>query len=226
MQLDGIVLDLDDTLLDTTGLLLADADRRAIEAMRAIGFPMPIDEAQAHITSLREAGQATGVFAHLAKEVGADPAWGEVGELAFFDYDVPPLKVDPRVETALVELAEHAPLALLTLGVPRTQQQKIRRLGIEPWFAVIRYLDYTLGHDKAAALRALLAELDWEARRVVVIGDSVKTDIHAANTNGCLSILVNSGGERSCEQPSADTEHPWHICGHVSDVPSLLASLP
>ena len=127
--LDAIVLDLDDTLYDTTGLLLPWADRRAAAAMREAGLPFEEDEVLRRIRSLR-AGGSVGFFAEIARAAGVPASCAEAGEAAWLVYDPPPMELDDDVESALDELATLAPLALLTTGHPATQRKKVERLGI------------------------------------------------------------------------------------------------
>ena len=132
------------------------------------------------------------------------------------------MDLDPRVRTALDELASLAPLALLTLGVPGTQRQKIGRLGIASWFAEVRLVNHVETLSKTAALASILATPGWRPHHVVAVGDSVRSDVRAGNENGCRTVLIESGGERSHEIPSGPEERPWRTCSHVAEVPALL----
>lgn len=222
-DLDAIVLDLDDTLLDTTGILLPVADRRAVRAMRAAGLALEEDAACARVTELRRAGRGGSVFRDLAAERRAPEPAGAAGEDAFFRYEVPPLDLDPRVARALDRLALFAPLALLTLGVPRTQRRKLEELGIDGRFVDREFVDLFGGGTKTAGLARLLDRHGWRAERVVVVGDSLAGDVAAAVANGCPGVLVRAGGERA-HDVAPEGVRPWAAVDHVDELPALLSA--
>jgi putative hydrolase of the HAD superfamily len=217
---DGIVLDLDDTLLDTTGILVPAADRRAVAAMCAAGLELSEDRALDELLALRKEGTYEDLFARLASEQGAPVACGETGARTWFRYEVPELDLDLRVELALDELAALAPLALFTFGVPATQRLKVERLGIAARFVTLRYVDKERGEDKTQGLAEVLAGTGWAPERVVVVGDSLLGDIAAGLAHGCRTVWVDAGGERSHDV--ADGVRPWRTVAHVVEVAGLL----
>lgn len=216
MRPHGIVLDLDDTLLDTTGILIPHADRRAIELL---GPQSPTD-ALSQLRSLRAEG-VTDPIAELGRLQAVPRDRIERARSVWFDYDVPPLELDPRVDVALQELSSIAPLALLTQGVERTQRAKIARLGIAGRFEAVVVVTSAERHAKADALRALLGRLGRQPQRVVVVGDRLASDIHAANACGCRGIRVLAG-EGRFDRPTTRLEMPWAEVEHVDQVAGLL----
>lgn len=220
--LDAIVLDLDDTLYDTTGLLLPWADRRAAAAMRAAGLPFEEDEVLRRIRSLR-AGGSVDVFAEIARAGGAPAACAAAGEAAWLVFDPPPMRIDDDVESALDELAALAPLALLTLGDPGTQRRKVERLGIAGRFAECGYVDIRDGRGKSGALGAMLSERGWSPARTVMCGDRPDGDVLAGNRNGCLTVLVRRAGTEFASVATDSPElTPWRTIGHVRELAALL----
>lgn len=221
MTLDGIVLDLDDTLYDTSRLLLPWADRRAVAALRDSGLDIGEDDALAQLAELRSQGVWS--FAPLVESRGGAGELIATAERAWFSYDPPPMALDESVRAALDELAALAPLALLTSGDPPTQEKKVARLGIAPRFAAIAYVPRTADGGKTAALAALLAARRWEPRRAVVCGDRPDADIRAANRNGCRGVLVRSAGsEFAAAKPQEADDVPWRTISSVVELPALL----
>jgi len=220
----GIVLDLDDTLIDTTRLLVPAADRRAAEALIAHGGPADVDGLVARFHVLRLRG-VVDVFRAVAEEYGLPAAATDAAESSFFTYQVPDLRLTHDVERALAELRTIAPLALLTFGDPDTQWSKIRSLGLEREgaFAGLRVVGRGEPGGKAVSLSALLSELDWAAGRVVVCGDNPASDIRAGNICGCMTVRVRRGG---AEFASATTVSPLDQADHeiasVTELPALL----
>lgn len=221
MTLDGIVLDLDDTLYDTTRLLLPWADRRAVAAMRAAGLAMDEDAALARIEALRRAGVAR-YWDALAAENGVDAACVAAGESAWFDYDPPPMEFDPAVAAALDELAAMAPLALFTMGHVETQRRKVDRLGIARRFVEMRFIDFRGPIGKTEALGSLLATRGWTPSRVVVCGDRPDGDVRAANRNGCRGVLVRREGAEFASVALTGDDVPWRTIAGVAELPALL----
>jgi FMN phosphatase YigB (HAD superfamily) len=221
---DGVVLDLDDTLFDTTRLLLPWADLRAVAAMRAAGLAMSEDAALARLLELRAAGVVR-TFAALAAERGADHRCTAAGEDAWFVYDPPPMTLDPAIAAALDELRALAPLALFTMGHPATQRRKTERLGLARWFGDLRFVDFRAPGGKTAALASILADRRWAAPRVVVCGDRPDGDVRAANRNGCRAVLVRrEGAEFANVAPESPDDVPWRTISSVSELPALLQS--
>jgi FMN phosphatase YigB (HAD superfamily) len=222
VNLDGIVLDLDDTLYDTTRLLLPWADRRAVAAMCAAGLDMDDTSALARLLELRAAGVVR-TFAELARERGADARCVALGEDAWFAYDPPPMTLDADVESALDALRDIAPLALFTMGHVETQRKKLERLGIASRFVDVRLVDFRAPDGKTAALRGILADRGWTAARVVVCGDRPDGDVRAGNVNGCLTVLVRRGdGEFANVAPASKDDVPWRTIAGVAELPALL----
>ena len=226
MRPDGIVLDLDDTLYDTTLHLLPHADRRAAASLRDSGLALDEDEIVRRARSLRAAG-CTRIFAEILRAEGRPEAWAAAADAAWFTYEPPPMRLEEDVGRALDELAALAPLALLTSGDPETQRKKVARLGLAPRFAALRYVDHRGTEGKSEALGALLQDRGWTPSRTVVAGDRPDGDVRAANRNGCLAVLVRrEGGEFSAVAPASPDDVPWRTIAHVRELPALLRALP
>jgi len=220
--IDAIVLDLDDTILDTAGLLVPMADRRAVQAMIAAGLPTDAGAAHATLRELRRR-DAHDLFGEIAAQHGGPPACAEAATQAFFHYDVPAIALEPRVQAALDTLHGAAPLALLTAGFETTQRQKVERLDIEALFVECVYVALGADGGKEPPLRELLARRGWRAANVIVVGDRPASDIRAGNALGCRTVLVRApGGEFAEHAPTGAEETPWRTITSLADLPSLL----
>jgi len=218
---DGIVLDLDDTLFDTTRLLLPWADRRAVAAMRAAGFDLDEETALARLREARAAGIVR-TFAAMAAERGAPDACVRAAEDAWFDYDPPLMTLEPPVARALDELAAIAPLALFTMGHVATQKKKVERLGLARRFADMRFIDFRGAAGKTETLASILADRAWTPDRVVVCGDRPDADVRAANRNGCRAVLVRREGTEFAAVATSGDDAPWRTIATVAELPALL----
>ncbi len=220
----AFVLDLDDTLLDTAGLLVPAADARAIAAMRRSGLALDGEQAARALAALREEGQCADLFGELARRFDADIRCGEAGAAEFFAFEVPPLALEERVDRALHDLARLAPLVLLTAGNEPTQRAKVARLGIATRFEQRLYVGLHAG-AKEEALRALLAAApDRPAERVVVVGDRATSEIRAGNRLGCVTVLVRrAGAEFGAHEPTGCDVPDFTVTG-VEDVAGLFGT--
>jgi FMN phosphatase YigB (HAD superfamily) len=222
MQVAGIVLDLDDTIYDTTRLLIPWADRRAVAAMRAAGLRLTEERALARIAELRRDGVAR-YWDALAREEGVDAAGLAACESAWLDYDPPEMALAPDVGRALEALAAIAPLVLATMGHPRTQRLKAERLGLAERFADMRFIDFNGPVGKTETLASILADHRWPAESVVVAGDRPDSDVRSANRNGCRAVLVRrAGGEFANVAPQSPDEVPWRTIESLAELPALL----
>lgn len=220
--LDAIVLDLDDTLYDTSGRLIPAADRRAAALLAAAGVGGGEDSIVRKLTAFRAAGTLRSIR-EGALALGALPGVAAEVERAWLAYDPPAMHLDPEVASALDALAEIAPLGLFTAGDEPTQRRKVDRLGIERRFAACRYADPGRGVTKTDALRSLLTDMEWRAARTVVAGDRPDGDVRAANLCGCVAVLVRREGTESARiQPRSPEERAWRTIAHVRELPALL----
>jgi FMN phosphatase YigB (HAD superfamily) len=220
-RLDAVVLDLDDTLYDTTALLLPGADRRGAAALRSAGLAAEEDEIARRIAALRAAGCST-PLREVARTAGLPQSCVDDAERAWFVYEPPAMALDDDVAAALDALAALAPLALLTAGDPSTQRRKVERLGIASRFVTCRYAGLQ-PDPKTRALAELLAERRWDPSRTVVCGDRPDGDVRAANRNGCRAVLVRrEGAEFAAVAPACADDVPWRTIAHVRELPALL----
>jgi len=225
VPIDAIVLDLDDTILDTASLLVPIADQRAVQAMIAKGLPVAAHVAHTTLRELRSQG-VEDLFGEIAKRHGGSPESAAAATHAFFRYDVPPIALEPEIEAALHTLHGIAPLALLTAGFETTQRQKVARLDIEALFVECVYVPLGNPGGKEPALRALLTRHNWRPEHVVVVGDRPASDIRAGNALGCRTVLVRTaGGEFAEHAPDGPAETPWQTIPSLAHLPKLLRGL-
>lgn len=216
-HLDGVVLDLDDTLLDTSGLLIPVADRAAVSELQ-----LEPAAAVAELARLRDAG-SDDPLGTLAQNHDCSAAQLESARQAWLDYEVPPLELSGTVVEVLDALAVRLPLALLTQGVPRTQWSKIRRLSLEPRFVECVVVPPGVVGGKFPALRSLLQRHRWAPERVVVVGDRLASDVRAANACGCLAVHLRRG-EGRLDRPANAADRPWRTIDDLRELPALVVA--
>lgn len=163
----GVIFDLDDTLIDTRGLLLPDALRRTAAAL---GVP---------VERLDPAGKR---FEEVARAVGPlPPEILERGAREWYSPEVPPLEPLPGARELLGILRGWCVRMLVTRGAPERQRRKIERSGLGPLFeeVVIRPIDRE--GTKREDFEALLRRHALRPEECVAVGDDPRDELlHAA----------------------------------------------
>jgi HAD superfamily hydrolase (TIGR01549 family) len=108
----------------------------------------------------------------------------------------------------VIESLENYELGLITNGPSEVQWKKIRRLGIEHWFAEI-IVSGDLGVEKpdGAIFARMLTILDVEPEEALYVGDSLYYDIQGAKRAGLWAAWLNPHGkEHDRDLPQPDLE--------------------
>ena len=170
-----VVFDLDDTLIDTKGVLLPDALRRVAEATG-------LDVEQLNARGKRIDEVLTGLDLTPEQRVRAAETW--------YGPDVPPLEPLPGARAVLDRLAGRVHLVLLTRGSPERQQRKIDQCGLRACFDEILIRAIEQPGSKRDDLAGVLARTGVTASRCVVVGDDERDELRHAADLGCLAIKV------------------------------------
>lgn len=191
-------MDLDNTLADTRHALTADVRDAVVEVLVA-GLPAALKSAY----SREKLIDALTVYSpwDLAKrfaisETARDAAcdlldtYAEVlaAQLELFD-DARPF-LDRAVD-------QGCRLALVTRGLRRLQEQKIRSLGIASFFDPILVDDVRAppgGVGKLVLIRSVLSKWATNPPEVLVVGDDPNSEIAAALELGCRAQLIDRDG--------------------------------
>lgn len=110
----------------------------------------------------------------------------------------------PDAEEMLSVISDHADVTvILTAGVPRLQNKKIRALNLQQFIDDVRVVEH---HGKAAALRELCSEYDVSPEEVTHIGNSRASDVEAAIEVGANAVYIPRGEW----QRTADKDYSSH----------------
>lgn len=205
----AVFLDLDDTLLDTAGLLLGPARLEAGAAMVAAGLPGTAEEAAEGLARVARERPRENPFEALAAERGADPVRaGYAGWNAFYRRAVPGrLPLMEGVEEALRGLRSRGlRLLLVTFGDVATQEAKVRATGVGALVDRVVYEPLGPRADKGRAFRALLAEEGLDPAACAAVGDRPDAEIAAGRALGMFTVRVRRGEHRRMEPRSAAEE--------------------
>jgi len=170
--------DLDDTLIDTRGVLLpaalrrvADATGLAVERLDRTG--KRIDEVLAGIDEVtpEQRGKAAA---------------------AWYSPEVPPLEPLPGARETLEALRGRMFLFLVTRGDPPRQGKKIERCGLGPLFDEIAIRAIEGDGSKRDDFVRLMEAHGLGPERCAVIGDDPRDELRIAAELGCLVIDVHA----------------------------------
>lgn len=216
----AIAFDLDDTLLDTSGLLIPNAAAKACLAMMAVGTSCTLEEC----LKLRQ--ELSRIFSHPEIfGIIADTYEGAERELAlqsaiqeFYRPEVPEsLPLMPHGTELLTSVFGKYPLYLVTMGIKEAQQKKIQALGIAHFFKKIYILDAFRGERKEQAFKEILEREKIEPQQLLSVGNRLSAEIRDAKKLGCQTCYF-AYGEHVGEQPEIPEDHPDHTVHHLNEV--------
>lgn len=204
-----IIFDLDDTLVDTSGCVTYYKLEGALEAMVKAGLELP-DFAQGLelLRRLNEtASSAKESLAEFIELLGADPLFLEIGTREIYESDLPDLPLFPL--DGAVELLSflkiYHRLALVTVGYPSIQMQKLKKAGIDT--SVFSKILITQEIDKKPLYRAIVGELGVSSREVLVCGDRISRDLTPGRELGFKTVLMKWGRGLTATLPSRDVDY-------------------
>ncbi|WP_413289912.1 HAD family hydrolase [Bdellovibrio sp. HCB337] len=205
-----IAFDLDDTLLDTSQLLVPLAARHACEAMLNNGVSSDVDTCLAWRAS--HAAQLTHqqIFQGFIDKYGTqtpDTAL-QAAMKAFYNPEVParlPL-MDGAVEN-LRKLGEKYILFLVTSGEPDAQMKKIKALQIEPYFRKVYLVNNFKNEIKKDAFADILKQEGIQPEELLSIGNRLSQEIRYAKVCGAKTCYF-CHGEHVGETPEQREDYP------------------
>ncbi len=218
-----IIFDLDDTLLETSRLLVPQAERESCLAMIAAGLDCDLDTCLRARRNFIKQNLRTQIFESMVREVGIKPSANEIevasaGSRAFYDRNVEShISLAPAVLQLLEKMKAKYNLFLVTAGSVKTQKQKVAILNIETFFKKIIYVDLTQKETKAQAFRKVMEWSQTPNSEVLCVGDRIDTDIAVAKSLGMKACLVTKG-EYAQLKPLSPLEEPDFQVGQVTEI--------
>jgi putative hydrolase of the HAD superfamily len=173
----AVIFDLDDTLIDTTGVLVPHALRRVAAAA---GVP---------VVRLDPRGKR--IDEVLAPAGTLPPERRAAAAAAWYDAEVPPIDPLPGARELLDALHGRALLFLVTRGDPARQLRKVERCGLGGYFDEVIVRPIEGPGSKADDFRSILARHALSPDRVAVVGDDPDDELKHAATLGLLPLRPN-----------------------------------
>jgi putative hydrolase of the HAD superfamily len=223
MRIEALVFDLDDTLVDTTGLLIEPADIDAATAMIGAGLQGSLEDVVRERKKARVADPPVDVDVTVALAFGAtDPAVAAAGRQAFFHRRVRALHPVDDAHPTLDALADRR-LFLMTQGHPDTQRAKVALTKLGRHFEAISYVDHDTD-NKLDALRRMVAEHGLSPEATVVVGDRIDAEIEAGRRVGTWTVRVDHGEGRRLRTRSR-YQQPHYTVPGVAAIPAVLEDI-
>jgi putative hydrolase of the HAD superfamily len=216
-----VAFDLDNTLYDE-GLYFAGAFEVIAPRLAAkSGWDAARIEERLHAT-LREKGRHYHyLFNDVLAAIGLDPRVDLAGVLDLFRSVEARIEPFPGTRDLLADLRGRYRLGMITSGMQRVQENKIRLLGIAGYFEEIVFSS-TLPENKPGRLpfERLLASMGVDPAAAVYVGDNPLFDFRGANEIGMLTIRVRNSEFDTMEVAA---ESDGHIkVERVTDLRQLL----
>lgn len=209
-MIQAIAFDLDDTLLDTSRLLLGAAALHACEAMVAKGLPCTVEQCLDWRAELAANLSHKEVFPEIARRTSAPDhaAIGAAGVQTFYNAPIPPrLPLMDDAEDVLARTEKKYSLYLVTSGAPDTQWEKIRATGIEKRFKGIFVVDKMKNAHKKTAFLEILRKENIPAEKLLSVGNRLAEEIRLAKQLGAWTCHFEYG-EHAGEQKFFPEDHP------------------
>lgn len=207
----ALAIDLDDTLVDTSGLLVPLAAERSCQAMKEAGLACTLDECLSWRAELAPNHSHREIFQLIARRAGHadDQKLGDVGSQIFYNHPaIPePLALLPDADATLTALAEKYLLFLVTSGAPDTQWKKIRAACLENRFQGIFVVDKFNGQHKGEAFAKILELWKLEPAALLSVGNRLREEIRHAKRVGAQTCYFEYG-EHVGETPEVPEDHP------------------
>jgi len=201
-----IIFDLDDTLIETSKCLTPYYLKLAFDSMRKAGLEIEEDVFDELVSMNQNA---------LTSRFALKKFWSKYSDqikiydagLAVMKTPLPedlPLEIVPGAIEVLEELQEAHTLALVTLGNPHLQGEKMKKAGIQP--ALFSKLVIGKGPSKKLDYQTILTELKFDAQEVIVCGDRVPIDLTPAKELGLFTVHFRHGRGLCHNEPKADVD--------------------
>lgn len=217
MPIRSIAFDLDDTLLDTTGLLVPQASQDAFQILIDAGLRLDLKTCEEHRLALIRSISHKDVFKKLAHEHGtaATQAAVELANKAFYHPRLPEkLELLPGALANLNDLGKKYSLYLVTAGFQDAQAAKIKSLGIAHYFKKIFVVNSLNSEKKFTAFKMILNDENIKPDELLCIGNSLSSEIKDARQIGAWACYFEFGEDRGAVPKEPEFQPHFHVKTH------------
>lgn len=202
----AIAFDLDDTLIDTTGLLVPEAARQACEEMIANGFERGLEACLSERAALATQLPHREIFPRIAGP--SRPEAGRAGVERFYNPRLPnSIPLLDGADEVLTTLTGRYRLYLVTAGAAETQRRKIEAAQLASRFEKCLTVDGFAGGTKTEAFREILDREGLKPEALLAVGNRLSQEIRLAKRLGARTCHFPFG-EHAPERPQLPEEIP------------------
>lgn len=235
------IFDLDDTLLDTSRLLIPAAAARACQFLVDQKVVPSFEIAMASWQMLRQKLSGVDLLTQVivenqnseanpnnhspSKQLEFNPIQA-LAQQAYAIFRTPLLPKTLSLIEGSKEILEAAqlqfPLFLVTQGDIETQIKKVELLGIINLFKHVYYIDPFNGESKQQAFRTILQNYQFFPKHVLSIGNRLNNEIAMSKKEGMQTCYIRYG-EHETESPMTPEEIPDFEIKSPRDLARFLA---
>ena len=218
----SIAFDLDDTLLDTTGLLVPMASQKACEAMLDAGLRCTMQDCLQMRQELAADLSHTEIFTQIVNRYGTNQKGKAIHDALekFYNPTVPEsLPLLPDALENLEKLVSEYKLFLVTMGSYESQVRKIKALKIEQYFSKIYVLNGFIGERKESAFLDILRNQKHLPHELLSFGNRLSSEIREGKKVGADTCYF-AFGEHLGEKKIYPEDHPdFTVTKHSDFIP-------
>ncbi len=213
----AIAFDLDDTLLDTSGILVPAATRHSFQILIENGLALTYEQCEQHRLQMIRSVSHKDVFAILAKKFGSEKTESVVPAAirAFYEPQLPvslPLLSGAREN--IDYLKDKYMLFVVTAGSEATQQNKAKALGIDTDFQKIYVINSLTKERKQNAFLDIIKLCQIKNDELLCIGNSLSSEIADALKIGAKACFFEFGEDRGTISQVLSQQPDYHIRHH------------
>lgn len=223
MPIRAIAFDLDDTLMDTTGILVPTAARNAFQILKDAGLNLTLAECEIKRTKWIRTLSHKDVFLKLANEFGTEKTISvlNLANKAFYEPELPDAL--PLLEGALKNiqyLKTNYSLYIVTAGYESAQNKKVKALGIFNYFKKVFVVNSLEKERKINSFQKILELEKIQPHELLCIGNSLSSEIKDAKKLGALACYFEFGEDRGAVSTDPHEQPDFHV-NHHNDIISI-----
>ncbi len=213
----AIAFDLDDTLLDTTGLLVPKASAEAFAILIKAGLQLTQVECEKYRLEMIKETSHKEVFEKLSQQFGSAETRLAATEAikVFYEPTLPDrLPLLPGARENIDYLKKKYKLFLVTAGADQAQKRKAAALGISSDFDQIYVVNSLDKKRKKAVFEDIIQKNQLKPENLLCIGNSLSSEIHDALLIGAKACYFEFGEDRGHDVGDPRYKPHYHIRQH------------
>lgn len=225
-MIEVVIFDLDDTLIDTTHLVLPLAVKRAFQALIQAGAKATHQELENERMMLRKQFSHNEIFPLLAQKYFANTTISKsIIQLAvqkatqcFYEPELyAPFPLIEGAQDNLDKIYRKKIMYLVTAGIPHAQRKKIQACQIEKYFHECFYVESMKGLEKSVALKEIMRRHSFRPSVFLSIGNRLSSEIRESKKLGMQTCYFQFG-EHQDETPAGPDEIPDYTIHHHKEL--------